>query len=102
MNKKPRVFNISRVVCSNLSKVDLLGKNDPYVVFEISDQKCRTRHMDNAGADATFDNLDLAIWTDKSVIREQNMTVSVYDFNDVRADILIVSTRANLSYTRPH
>ncbi|KAK9868390.1 hypothetical protein WJX84_005828 [Apatococcus fuscideae] len=67
---------------------ELIGKQDPYVVFEIGNKKVTTKHIKGAGAgEAAWD--DTYAITDIPVSSNMELTMIAYNHNTLRPDGLI-------------
>ena len=91
------IIIITRIVCTELLNVELMGQNDPFVVLQLGDTELKTEHVEDAGANATFDDLHLELSVSEEVIKSTDMAVSVYDHNDMRASALIGKATINIA-----
>ncbi|KAK9845139.1 hypothetical protein WJX74_011064 [Apatococcus lobatus] len=67
---------------------ELIGKQDPYVVFEIGNKKVTTKHIKGAGAgEAAWD--DTYAITDIPMSSNMELTMIAYNHNTLRPDGLI-------------
>lgn len=96
-SKVIRTLRIRKIACVNLANVEILGKNDPFVVLHLGDSEVKTFHIDNAGDKAIFDHLDLKMDIAEEALREQEMVVSVYDHNDLRSHVLIGTSAVSVN-----
>lgn len=91
-------LNVSCIQCSNLRNVELLGKNDPFVVLELGSSSIETEAIDNAGANAIFEDKNMMMeCITENILIENELKVSVYDHNDLRAHVLIGAGQISLS-----
>lgn len=73
------------------------GKQDPYVVLGIDKWSARTDVKDEAGTEATWDNIeDMQTDVTGDILRFKRLNASVFDKNDVERDELLGEGDASL------
>lgn len=70
-----------------LRNMELVGKQDPYCVFELGGQKVRTATIENGGRDPYFNEEEVELWVD-SHAWTQNLQFNVYDEDVGRDDFI--------------
>jgi len=72
-------------------------KNDPYIIFKFDDWVDKTSTIDNAGANAEWNNLDLVFFANDYSLQAKKLEVQVYDQNTLLSDVFIGETMIDLS-----
>ena len=80
-------LTISEISCRNLRSADMFGKNDVYVVFRVGSKKCKTKHMNNAGKHASFDEMLTMNVSDSDLAT--GIDVAAYDKDHGSSDDLL-------------
>lgn len=91
---------VHRMECQNLKNVELIGKNDVYVVIEWYNKKHTTAVIKNAGQVAVFDTQIELIPAESSSVTsaaDNNLHISVYEQNMLRFNKLIGKTVIHLA-----
>jgi hypothetical protein len=73
---------------------DLIGKQDPYCIFEVGSARTQTKAIKGAGKEAAWQNVYSLDGVDPSA---SELTVVVYNHNTLLPDSVIGSGRVNLS-----
>ena len=87
---------VERIIATELTSADLLGKNDPIVYFRFGDRKDiqKTKAIMDAGEIALWDEeqerIDVDFEVSKSQLMDQCLYIEVYDYN-ATGDTLIGS-----------
>ena len=85
---------MEKIIATELSNADLLGKNDPIIYFRYGDQKDtqKTKPIMDAGEIAIWDEeaerIDVDFEVSKTQLMEEPLHIEVYDYN-VTGDTLI-------------
>ena len=90
---------VKNISCMGLSNVEILGgKNDPYVLLSFGRLKEKTKVIEEAGTNASWDLSQTPLKFDisESEIRETTLLVSVFDHNNIRSDVLIGEATVSL------
>ena len=74
------------------------GKNDPFVKFEWNGWTAKTKQVDDAGANADWDELSISFQCDKNSLSGDSMTCSVFDYNAVTSHVFIGDAIIDLSH----
>jgi Ca2+-dependent lipid-binding protein/Ca2+-binding EF-hand superfamily protein len=91
------ILKIKRINCSKLSNVEMLmGKNDNYVALTFGSEKKVTEVKEESGESALFDFLDFQFNVDADMLQLENVSVQVWDKNNLRSDVLIGAGEFNL------
>lgn len=67
------------------------GKGDPFLVFQLGPWKARSKTLKGAGGDCVWGDLELSTEVTAEDLRAHTLTVSVYDENTHRDNVLIGS-----------
>ena len=100
MNELGGLLAVERIIATELTSADLLGKNDPIIYFRFGDQKDvqRTKPIMDAGEIAIWneedDRIDVDFEVSKSQLMDQSLFIEVYDYN-ATGDTLIGSGSIN-------
>ena len=70
---------------------EFTGKGDPFIVFQLGPWKARSKTLKGAGGDCMWNDLDLSTEVTAEDLRVHTLTVSVYDENTHRDNVLIGS-----------
>jgi C2 domain len=90
------ILHLKSIKCYGLKNVETMGKNDPYIVLNFGAQNFTTSVSENAGQEAVFEYLDFKFNMSEESLKFENMTVSVFDKNSIRSDVLIGSNTVSL------
>ena len=90
------ILHLKSIKCYGLKNVETMGKNDPYIVLNFGAQNFTTAVAENAGQEAAFEYLDFKINLSEESLKFENMTVSVFDKNSIRNDVLIGTNSISL------
>ena len=74
---------ISKIICKELKNVEFFGKNDPFVELQFDNWNFKTKYQDNAGSEATWDNLILSFQTSQRLLHDDSLIIRVFDYNDL-------------------
>ena len=102
------LLTIRKIACHGLVNVELLGggliglspgKNDPFVTVQLGENGlvAKTSTKDNAGSEATWDDLDLTIEAPKESFVDDKLKIEVYDENTIRAHAFIGSAYISIA-----
>ena len=73
---------VSRISCRDLTNVEVMGHNDPFVRLDFGYWSEKTEPRDNAGAMAEWSNLDFAFETTNRILRAECLKIQVFDHYD--------------------
>ena len=74
-------LRIHRIKCLDLKDVERIGKNDPYVKLNLGGWNGSTKAIEDAGDNALWDNLDMAIPVTSVMINFDTIGVTVMERN---------------------
>lgn len=72
-----------------LSNTEFTGKGDPFIVFQLGPWKARSKTLKGAGGDCMWNDLEVSTEVTADDLRTHTLTVSVYDENSYRDNVLI-------------
>ena len=75
---------VSKIVCENLSNVELLAKNDPFVQLQYGAKVLRTEPKKGAGKNALWEGVDIRFDASETALRFDLLDVKVYNDNKSR------------------
>jgi Ca2+-dependent lipid-binding protein len=83
-------LHIKRISTFSLRNTEIFGKQDPYVTLFLSDfPEYRTKTLTNVGANPSWKHLDFHYLINSTVLRSEEIRVSIYDKNDITKDTII-------------
>jgi hypothetical protein len=89
-------LSIKKIQCSGLNNVEMLGKNDPYVVFDYGAESYKTETQEGAGAECLFEYLDIKFAVEEDLIKFEEIRIQVCERTALRDDVLIGSSSLSL------
>jgi hypothetical protein len=96
---------VHKVSLSSLLNTELMGKQDPFVKLIIGDTTLQTGTMDNAGAEAVWDHLDLKFTVTREQLQSDNLEIQVWDENNTGNTLigkaLLRITKAGVEIGKP-
>lgn len=96
---------IHHIKLNDLKQVDLIGKNDPYVMLSYGESwKIETSILEEGGADVEWKYSDLTEMPQFHIMAndlyDKSLHVEVYDANQYRSNVLIGDVKINLTPLR--
>lgn len=88
---------IKKIVCQNLSNVELLAKNDPFVQMQYGSTALSTDPLREAGRNATWEDLELRFNATETALRFDLLDLKVFNDNKSRPSTFIGDTSFQLS-----
>jgi hypothetical protein len=99
------MLRVRHLKLTDLKQVDLIGRNDPYVVLSYGDRfKRQTEAITEGGADVEWkisaeqeDAFQFPVAAEELSTEEQQLELAVYDANQYRSDVLIGEVSVQLA-----
>lgn len=89
---------ISRIEARDLKNVEIIGKNDPFVVIKMGSFEFTSHHLEGAGANCEWDysNKPLTLDASDALLNNVAMDIKVFDHNHMRNHTLIGESMQSL------
>ena len=101
LGKKAKPFDgyilISNVSCNDLTNIELLAKNDPFVQIQFGSKTEQTDKSIGAGSSAEWNDLTMKFDASETALRMDTLDVKVFNFNSLQAHSFIGDSSINLS-----
>ena len=93
---------IRKISCTELKNVEMFGHNDPFVEISYGHWFAKTDAQDDAGAQAEWNALGFKYNTTDSLLKKNDLCITVFDENTARSHTAIGSTQFQISsYVNP-
>ena len=85
------VICINKIVCKNLTNVEMIGKNDPFVQLQLGEDgsMAKTTTQQDTGSEAYWEDLDIELDCTKKELNGEELHIKVFDENSHFANTLI-------------